>query len=44
MRFVTKDWCYQPPFGVSKGVSRVQGSFSELESRRDTKRQCLPCP
>lgn len=44
LRFVTKDWCYQPPFGVGKGVSRVQGSFSELESRRDTKRQCLPCP
>jgi hypothetical protein len=36
-----QDRANQPPFGVGWSVSHVQGSFSELESRRHAKLQCL---
>lgn len=40
-RFAGKDRVNQPPFDVAEGVSHGQGSFSELESCRHAKTQCL---
>ncbi|WP_457936045.1 hypothetical protein [Mesorhizobium sp. 10J20-29] len=43
-RLERKDWASQPPFGVGDGMSRVQGSFSELESHQHARLQYLGCP
>ena len=43
-RHARKDWRYQPLFGVGEGMSLVQDSLSELESRWHAKLQSLLCP